>query len=393
MPRTTASQKGPISRTARRTMVADKRKVLDDDSDDDFAPSAEASPVEKPSKKKSKPKAPKAKPETDGGAPKEKKQKQEANLDYGVDITQYDQSPELTEKYSAMSVTELNQWLKANRVVKGPANKANLVARCVDGELFGAIPHCPRCVTGKLKVAYASPDAHGGQGDWTCRGSFDESIGIRTKCYFTARPGEVTRLPWRDLHDPAPEPEKPGAPKGESIADVEFPPGFESFEGKAAAVAIKDIATGLGFQLPAENVNAEIGAQLLATKNGDNWDGAATLRALREMYPPLTAEEAAGGPPAKHPDNSALASCLDHLVRLETKHKEADAFKLRAYKSAAMEIRDLDYAITSGKACAKAGPTKVKGVGKGLAEKIDEFLTTGTMARITELESRTNAPA
>jgi len=35
----------------------------------------------------------------------------------------------------------------------------------------------------------------------------------------------------------------------------------------------------------------------------------------------------------------------------------------------------------------------VKGVGKGLAEKIDEFLTTGTMARITELESRTNAPA
>ena len=88
-----------------------------------------------------------------------------------------------------------------------------------------------------------------------------------------------------------------------------------------------------------------------------------------------------------------MASCLDHLVRLETKHKEADAFKLRAYKSAAMEIRDLDYAITSGKACAKAGPTKVKGVGKGLAEKIDEFLTTGTMARITELESRTNAPA
>ena len=111
------------------------------------------------------------------------------------------------------------------------------------------------------------------------------------------------------------------------------------------------------------------------------------------MYPPLTAEEAAGGPPARHPDNSALASCLDHLVRLETKHKEADAFKLRAYKSAAMEIRDLDYAITSGKACAKAGPTKVKGVGKGLAEKIDEFLKTGTMARITELERRTNAPA
>ena len=52
------------------------------------------------------------------------------------------------------------------------------------------------------------------------------------------------------------------------------------------------------------------------------------MKALREKYPPLTNEEAAGGPPATHPDNSALASCLDELVRLETKHKEADAFKL-----------------------------------------------------------------
>ena len=39
-----------------------------------------------------------------------------------------------------------------------------------------------------------------------------------------------------------------------------------------------------------------------------------------------------------------------------------------------MEIRALDRPITSGKACAKAGPTKVKGVGKGLAEKMDELV-------------------
>ena len=198
---------------------ADKRKADLSDSDDDFAPSAEASPEVKPKpKKKSKPKAAettKPKPELadddDGtqASPKDKKKK-EAALDYGVDITTYDQSPELTAKYSAMSVTELNQWLKANRVVKGAANKANMVARCVDGELFGAFPPCPRCVTGKLKVTYASLDAHGGQGEWTCRGAFDEAIGMRVKCYFTARPGEVTRLQWRDMHDPAPEPEKPG---------------------------------------------------------------------------------------------------------------------------------------------------------------------------------------
>lgn len=43
--------------------------------------------------------------------------------------------------------------------------------------------------------------------------------------------------------------------------------------------------------------------------------------------------------------------------------------------------------MDSGKACAKSGPTKVKGIGKGIAEKIDEFLVSGTMQRILELES------
>ena len=260
-----------------RTMGADKRKADLSDSDDDFAPSAEASPEVKPKpKKKSKPKAAsdtKPKPELadddDGtqASPKDKKKK-EAALDYGVDITTYDQSPELTAKYSAMSVTELNQWLKANRVVKGAANKANMVARCVDGELFGAFPPCPRCVTGKLKVTYASLDAHGGQGEWTCRGAFDEAIGMRVKCYFTARPGEVTRLQWRDMHDPAPEPEKPGGGAGTTTTDdAKFPDGFETFIPKDAANAVKAIALAMGFQLPAEGANSEIGEFLFIFGN------------------------------------------------------------------------------------------------------------------------------
>ena len=111
-------------------MVADKRKADLSDSDDDFDPSSEASPAsaEKPSKKKAKPKR---EPEDrdDGTSPKKK------NVDalrYGVDLTEFDQSPELTAKYAAMSTTELGQWLKANLVVR-PATKAHMVARCVDG--------------------------------------------------------------------------------------------------------------------------------------------------------------------------------------------------------------------------------------------------------------------
>jgi hypothetical protein len=152
------------------------------------------------------------------------------------------------------------------------------------------------------------------------------------------------------------------------------------------------MAEKLGFQLPTENANAEIGAKLMMTKDERGWNAEAALAALREQYPPLTAEERSGGPPALMPENDALATCLDTLVRLETRNN-GDAFKIRAYKTAAMEIRALDRVVTSGKEAAKAGKTKVKGVGKGLGEKIDEFLQTGTMARIAELQNRTDAAA
>ena len=371
-------------------MVADKRKADLSDSDDDFDPSSEASPAsaEKPSKKKAKPKR---EPEDSDDGTSPKKKKSVDALRYGVDLTEFDQSPELTAKYAAMSTTELGQWLKANLVVR-PATKAHMVARCVDGELWGAIPPCPRCHVGRLKVHYASPDAHAGQGEWTCGGTYDKDLNMYVKCYFTAKPGEVERLPWRDLHDPAPDP-RAAAAAADADADAELPPGFASFGKPEAAAAIKAIAVKLGFQLPVENANAEIGGCLLLTKNAEGeWDGPAALASLREKFPPMTAEEKAGGPPARCPANSALASCLDKLVRLETQ-ANGDAFKIRAYKSAAMEIRALDYAITSGKLAAKAGKTKVKGVGKGLGEKIDEFLETGTMSRIAELEGQTDAAA
>jgi DNA polymerase/3'-5' exonuclease PolX len=43
--------------------------------------------------------------------------------------------------------------------------------------------------------------------------------------------------------------------------------------------------------------------------------------------------------------------------------------------------------VESGKTCAKAGPKKVKGIGKGIGDKIDEFLNTGTMVGLYKLNS------
>ena len=53
-----------------------------------------------------------------------------------------------------------------------------------------------------------------------------------------------------------------------------------------------------------------------------------------------------------------------------------DMFKVRAYKNAAKNIRALDFEVTCGQELC-AGPTKVKGIGKSIANRIDTFLQTG----------------
>src|SRR5210317_581026 len=71
--------------------------------------------------------------------------------------------------------------------------------------------------------------------------------------------------------------------------------------------------------------------------------------------------------------NEEVAQALeDYAEDLE------DPFKVRAYKNAAEIIYNLDYEVTSGEELAK-GPKKVKGIGKGIANKIDKFLQTGEM--------------
>src|SRR5210317_1380847 len=71
--------------------------------------------------------------------------------------------------------------------------------------------------------------------------------------------------------------------------------------------------------------------------------------------------------------NDEVARALDDYAdNLE------DPFKVRAYKKAAESIRNLDYDVTSGEELMK-GPKKVRGIGKGIAHRIDKFLQTGVM--------------
>lgn len=62
--------------------------------------------------------------------------------------------------------------LEANHQLKG-GSKPELVDRIIDAKLFGALPKCPKCGGGVLRVNYAVKVGHGGKGKYSCPGYYD----------------------------------------------------------------------------------------------------------------------------------------------------------------------------------------------------------------------------
>lgn len=65
--------------------------------------------------------------------------------------------------------------------------------------------------------------------------------------------------------------------------------------------------------------------------------------------------------------------------------KEGDKFRQRAYTTAIYSIKNLPYEIESINDFKKS---KIKGIGKSIADKIIEFLTTGQIKKVQEIESK-----
>ena len=72
--------------------------------------------------------------------------------------------------------------------------------------------------------------------------------------------------------------------------------------------------------------------------------------------------------------NDEIAIALTYLA-----DDTDDHFKARAFMNAAKSIRDLDFEVTNGEELS-TGPNKVKGIGKKIAKKIDQFIQTGNIA-------------
>ncbi len=80
--------------------------------------------------------------------------------------------------------------------------------------------------------------------------------------------------------------------------------------------------------------------------------------------------------------NAAIVNALRKLSDLEK-----DDFKSKAYWKAAEAVDNIPYTIVDGESLAK-GETKVPGIGKRIAKKIDEFLETGLISRLEDLKKK-----
>ena len=75
--------------------------------------------------------------------------------------------------------------------------------------------------------------------------------------------------------------------------------------------------------------------------------------------------------------NENIAEQLELLA-----NSEKNTHKSEAYKKAADAIRKLQFEVTNGSDISK-GPQKVPGIGKGIAGKIDEYIVTGKIKKLS----------
>jgi DNA polymerase beta len=86
--------------------------------------------------------------------------------------------------------------------------------------------------------------------------------------------------------------------------------------------------------------------------------------------------------------NDDLIEIIEKLIEYTEKKSKTESkekFRLSALKKAVSSIRDCDFKITSGKQA-----MQLESIGKGIAERIDEFLATGTIKELNnELDPKT----
>ncbi|GBG30737.1 Poly ADP-ribose polymerase 1 [Hondaea fermentalgiana] len=327
---------------------------------------------------------------------KESKKRQK----FGIDLEE--ESDDVVAKYKKMNVSELKDYLRANKqLLKG--TKSDLVTRCVDGEKNGRLLPCSGCGHGKLELTEHNTVQ--------CSGYFDESVGQRVNCRFTAPVEEAGRGKWLTPEEAEEEnKDKSASAKGEAAAATlsksdlkKVEAAFKSLPEDATprdkAIKLVKVSKQMDLAIPDDEAKAlqRAGQAVMASQNDDDdYDLMVAFKDMLGEFGTAAAAKAAAKaeeenrPKARCEDNTKIANLIDELAVLEAKAKEGTDWerKVVALKLAVSAIRGATFKITSGKEVSKANSKKkLTNVGARTGEKIDEILSTGSLERVEELRA------
>lgn len=307
--------------------------------------------------------------------------------------------------YAKMKVDDLKSVLRWNLGYGTSGNKDILLLRCIDGHVNGRLGRCPTCFKGNMNLKEEDAGA-----TILCKGYYNEDIAARMQCGYATKASSVPRLqPWYSEEPTEEQLEEMKAitEKHEALADgggggadgvppelVEAAEELESWDtssGREKAQLLVDIGTShkTKVDFPQDEKKARIAVGKMILSNQD-----ATAVEMLELVikefgvasAKMEAKEKQKSAMAHScvvPANAGIVQAFQELGDYYFKDGNANAGS--TYKKAITAITSLDYEITEDNAKGLGkGKTKLVGIGKGTADKIHEFCSSGVIQKLEE---------
>lgn len=243
----------------------------------------------------------------------------------------------------------------------------------------------------------------------TCMGSFNEESNVRETCSYTTNPDSCPRLhPWYDRATTEEEQEEmkeqyeasgmkaskvpqellDGINK-EIVWDSSNPPAIKNLaQSLASYLFSNDTELKIPDDFDENKIRQTIGPIIMANKDKAMHE---IMQVMVEKFglkedekKKSSMQDDAIANLCKVPENGKIYKVLNELANYYS--AESNARAANTYRKLCGSIATLGIEITEDNimGMAKAGKNKVDGMGKGSAEKIREFLTTGTIEKLEE---------
>jgi len=297
--------------------------------------------------------------------------------------------------YNDMTGDGLKSILRWNgQMLAGTKNI--LVERCIDGNINGRLGTCPTCGQGQVKLKDTGKEVY-------CNGFYDEDIGARISCFytdsvenaprenpwFTEEPSEEVKEEMKSKKKDPNRTKKENAVEESNAAVENLQFDLKSKAGiKAAASELLKVCREQNVDLPSEERKAltKVGQLILQNKDKNEKELFKIMVdefGLKKSTKDVEKVKKVASDGCTVSANGSLFLAFKELGDLYFKGGNNNAGN--TYRKVSEVIRKFEFEVTeeNAKGLGK-GKTKVAGVGKGSADKMYEFASTGTIAKLDE---------